>query len=106
MVNGRLTPRTPRRDRQTPSLLEEQVGCSLRGGLAFDVCLEPRDLVFEQRDPFVEFADREQRQVLADLVDDFFLRAVFIVSRRHHGSPASAAKIAAAAPVVTLWPGD
>src|ERR1043166_10052160 len=88
MVNGRLTPRAPRRDRQTPSsLLAEQVGRSLRGGVAFDVAFEPRDLVFEQRDPFIEFADREQRQVLADLVDDFFLRTVVIVCRKDYRGP-------------------
>src|SRR5579872_5692948 len=88
------------------SLLEEQIGGGLRGLLAFDVGFEPRDLVLEHRNPRVELADREQRQVLTDLVGDFLLWPVVVVGRSHHGPPAFAKKIAAARTVVTPRPAD
>src|SRR5262249_20432651 len=47
------------------------------------VGFEPRDLVAQQRDPLIEFLDRQQRQVLPDLVDELLLRAVFVVECRH-----------------------
>src|SRR5947208_17188557 len=47
------------------------------------VGFEPRDLLVEQRDALVEFLDRQQRQVLPDLVRDLLLRPVVLIDRWH-----------------------
>jgi hypothetical protein len=46
--------------------------------------LEPRDLLIEERDAGGKLLDREQGQVLADLVSDLLLRPIILVHRRHH----------------------
>src|SRR4051812_1971633 len=68
-----------------PLPLEELVrGRALR--LLFHlVGLEPRDLVLEERDAVVQFLNREQSQVLPDLVHELFLRAFLVVECRHGG---------------------
>src|SRR5215469_15619836 len=50
--------------------------------------MQPRDLAGEKRDAFGQFFDREQREVLTDLVRDLLARAI-VFFRRHIGSSCS-----------------
>src|SRR5207342_2344082 len=68
------------------SPLEELVrGRTLRLLLCL-VGLEPCDLLAQQCDALVELLDREQGQILPDLVRDFLLRPVVFVDH-WHGAP-------------------
>src|SRR6266478_383225 len=62
-----------------PSRLEETGGRLLRGALLGHGHLQPLDLGGHQRDPLSEFLDRQQREVLPDLVGDFLSRLVVIL---------------------------
>jgi hypothetical protein len=63
---------------------------------------QPRDFLLEKRDALLKLLDREQREILADLVHDLFLRAVVFIHCRHRSPPhESAGKILRAAAIVT-----
>src|SRR5262249_61203068 len=68
-------------------LLEELVGHAARALLAGDRCLEPSDLLGEKGDAFLKLLDREQCEILPDLVHDLFLRAVVVIHYRHRSPP-------------------
>src|SRR5690242_11690186 len=86
------------------SFLEKQIRSRFRRLLAVDVGLQPRDLFLEKSDPFVELADRQQRQLLADLVRDLFPGPVVIIERWHGRPPCPPQKIAGVGTVVTPGP--
>src|SRR6185312_4869809 len=71
-----------RRKRQGKNLrLEKTVGRILGRALLGDGLLQPLDLRSHQRDTLRQLLDRQQRQVLADLVADFLPRLVVIFDR-------------------------
>src|ERR1051326_2206502 len=61
-----------------PSAFEELVGGGPRRTLGCDRSLEPGDLRLERGDALRELLDREQREVLPDLVDRLFLRELVV----------------------------
>src|SRR5689334_16225406 len=65
------------------SSLEKLIGCGARRALLRHVGFESLDLITEELHSRSEFFDREQGQILPDLVRDFFLRFVIFVGRRH-----------------------
>src|SRR5215475_2491325 len=68
-----------RRASHWPTLaLEEIVGRVLGRTLLGGGLLQARDLAGQKRDAFVQLLDREQRQVLADLVGDLLARPVVV----------------------------
>jgi hypothetical protein len=83
------------------SLLEKKIGCRFRRTLAHHIGFEAGDLLLEKRHALSEFADRQQSQVLANLVGDLFLRPVFIVDGWHGWTPGIGRKITATGMVVT-----
>src|SRR4051794_34000941 len=66
------------------SLLEKSVRHVAGRLLARDVGLEAGDLLLEERNARLHLADREQRQILAYVVDDLFLRPILVVHRGTH----------------------
>src|SRR3954463_3791663 len=67
--------------------LEELVGRRTLRLLLDLVGLEPGDFLVQQHDALVELLNREQRQILPDLVRDLFLRPVVVIRRGHRGPP-------------------
>src|ERR1700730_11893541 len=68
-------------------LLEEMGGNVARGLFPGDVCVQPSDLLFQQRNALLQLLDREEREILTDLVRDLFLRAIVFVHCRHCSPP-------------------
>src|SRR3954451_17813860 len=68
--------------------LEELVGGRALRLLRDLVGLEPGDFLLQQRDALVELLNREQCQILPDLVRDLFLRPVVVIHRGHRGASA------------------
>src|ERR1700686_454422 len=104
MTSGKPSRRFPTaklRPWAPPLLLEKPVGHIARGQFPGDGRVEASDLLFHQRDPLLQLLDREQREILADLVRDLFLRAIVFVYCRHRSPPSTSAKIAAQPAVVT-----
>src|SRR3954451_23056535 len=61
------------------SRFEKTIRGVFRGALFRDRFLEPLDLAVEQRDALGELLDREQIEVLPDLVGDLLARLVVVV---------------------------
>jgi hypothetical protein len=64
------------------------------------VPLEPRNLFLEKSNALSDLTGRQQRQILANLVDDLLLRSIVIVDRGH-GAFSGAKILTRAAAVVT-----
>src|SRR5258708_32380191 len=73
-------------DRAKSLRLEKTVRRLLGGPLLGHGGLQPFDLRRHQRDAFGEFLDRQQRQVLPDLVADFLPRFVVVLARHELSS--------------------
>src|SRR5215468_6856437 len=69
--------------------LEELIGDFTRCTLLSAGSVQPGDLVLQRFDPLRQFLNRQQREILSDLVDDFFLdRQVLIHCRNpYRGEP-------------------
>jgi len=65
------------------SSLEKLIGCSARCVLLRHVGFDTLDLVTEELHSRSKLFEREQSQILPDLVRDFFLRFIVIVDRGH-----------------------
>src|SRR5689334_15709226 len=69
-----------------PSMLLplEELVCRRALRLLLDlVGLEARNLFLQERDALVELLDREQSQILPDLVNELLLRALLVIECRH-----------------------
>src|SRR3954453_1856699 len=71
--------RAPRKTQSRKLSLEELVGGRTLRLLLHLVRLEPGDFLVQQRDALVELLNREQGQVLPDLVHELFLRPVVVI---------------------------
>src|SRR3954451_9771317 len=80
--------RAPRKTQSRKLSLEELVGGRTLRLLLHLVRLEPGDFLVQQRDALVELLNREQGQVLHDLVHEIFLRPVVVIRRGHRGPSA------------------
>src|SRR5713226_5931593 len=69
------------RDAATFSRFEKAIGGVLGGALLGHGHLQPLDFRRHQRDALGQFLDRQQRQVLPDLVGDFLPRFVVVLDR-------------------------
>src|SRR5262249_26556082 len=63
--------------------LEKRIRGSARGLLGGDRGFQARDLLLEEGDALAQLLDREQRQVLANLVNDLLLGPVVVFAQRH-----------------------
>src|ERR1700756_5337559 len=75
----------------TGLFLEELIGRAQRSLLAGLVCLEPRNLLAQKPNALVELPDREQREVLPDLMGQLLFRPLVVVDRWHRRVPSAAA---------------
>src|SRR5215471_17827236 len=63
--------------------LEELIGDIARRLLARDRSFKPGDLFLHQGDAFLQLLDRQERELLPDLVHDLLLRAVVVIVLGH-----------------------
>src|SRR5262245_24334479 len=68
---------------RTASSLEKLIGCGARCALLCHVGFDALDLVTEELHSRTELFDREQCQILPDLMRDLFLGFVVVINRRH-----------------------
>src|SRR3984893_6514069 len=86
LVPGMTSFRHKRRPRSAPycitrSRLEKAVGGGFRGALLGHGHLQPLDFIRHQCEALGSFLNRQQRQVLPDLVGDFLSRLVVVLDR-------------------------
>jgi len=67
----------------TGSFFEKLIGDCALGALLRHVGFNPADLVVQELHPMTQFFDREQAEVLPDLMHDLFLRPIVVIDRRH-----------------------
>ena len=91
-----------RAGRETASAFEELICDAARRLLLRARGFEPFDFAREQRDALSELFDRQQREILPDLVDKFLFRLVLVLVRSHLVHALSLKIIAIARPVVTF----
>jgi hypothetical protein len=88
------------------SLLEKLIGRRLRDVLGRHVGFKPSNFIVEQGDTLGQFANREQCEVLPDLVNDLLFRPVVFVDGCHGLAPEQSPKITARETIVTSGQGD
>src|SRR5271165_4263843 len=98
----RTTDRTDASATQKASAFEELICGAARRLFLCARRFEPFDFACEQRDALVELFDRQQREVLPDLMDKFLFRPVLVFLRRHLVAFPFVEIIAIARPVVTF----
>jgi hypothetical protein len=89
-------------DANDASFFEKGICCGLRGALSCHFRFQSGDFFLEQANPFAELSDRQQRQILPDLVRDLLLWQFVGIDSGHLRSFAN--KLAAADAVVTSAP--
>jgi hypothetical protein len=73
--------------RRSRSSLEKLISGSTRRALLLHISLEPVDFLVQQLNAQTKLFNGEQREILPNIVHDFFLRFVVLVNRRHFNLP-------------------